>query len=59
MWKFIEDYLPNYSSRDDVLCDDILYRYIDGDEVCQDDIEWIMSDFRGDKMLIKKEYDNP
>mgnify|MGYP007070248535 FL=1 len=55
MWKFVEDYLPNYSSRDDVLHDDILYRYIDGDDVCQDDMSWIMSEFNGDKTLIKEE----
>jgi len=31
-WAFIEQYLPDYSSRDDVLHSDILTRYLDGEE---------------------------
>ena len=33
LWHFIEEYLPNYSSRDDVLLDDILTRFIEDDGV--------------------------
>ncbi|MBR0502147.1 MAG: hypothetical protein IJJ77_02770 [Paludibacteraceae bacterium] len=33
LWQFIEEYLPNYSSRDDVLLDDILTRFIEDDGV--------------------------
>lgn len=54
-WRFIEDYLPNYSSRNDVLRDDILLRYIEGDEVCNDDLRWIQEEFNNEKHLIKKE----
>lgn len=55
MWQFIEEYLPNYSSRDDVLQDDILFRYIDDDDVCDEDLLWIKTEFHGDKNLVKKE----
>ena len=55
LWNFIEEYLPNYSSRDDVLCDDILFRFISNDEVCKEDLVWIANDFNSDKNLVKKE----
>lgn len=54
-WHFIEDNLPNYNTRDDVLCDDILLRYIEDDDVSKGDLEWIMSEFNGDKELVKQE----
>lgn len=40
-WPFIEQYLPDYSSRDDVLHSDILTRYLDGEEVWEGDLPWI------------------
>lgn len=55
MWLFVENYLPNYYSRDDVLIDDILYRYITGDEVCDEDMQWIQTEFNGDKSLMREE----
>ena len=55
VWRFFESYLPNYSLRDDVLCDDILYRYIDGDDVCEDDLQWIKAEYNCDKKLIADE----
>lgn len=54
-WRFIEKYLPNYSSRDDVLRDDILFRFITNDEVCEEDLAWIANDFNSDKKLVKEE----
>lgn len=54
-WRFIEEYLPNYSSRDDVLWDDILFRYIEGEHVCEDDLKWIERTFHNDKTLVKEE----
>ena len=54
-WHFIEDYLPNYSSRDDILRNDILFRYIDGDYVSEEDMQWIQTEFNGDKKLVKEE----
>lgn len=43
-WTFIEEHLPDYSSRDDVLKSDILARYVFGEEVCDEDLEWLPSD---------------
>jgi hypothetical protein len=40
-WSFIENHLPDYSSRDDVLHSDILTRYLDGEEVSEEDLPWI------------------
>ena len=54
-WRFIENYLPNYSKRDDVLEDDILLRFVKGDEVSKDDMKWIDSEFHGDKKMISDE----
>lgn len=55
MWRFIEEYLPNYSSRDDVLRDDILFRFVDGDDVSKEDLKWIEDEFKNDKRLVKEE----
>lgn len=54
-WRFIESYLPNYSSRDDVLYDDILTRFIENEEVCEEDMKQISEDFGCDKILVKEE----
>ena len=51
-WRFIEDYLPNYYRRDDVLMDDILLRYVENDEVSEDDMKWIESEYHCDKRLV-------
>ena len=40
-WPFIEKYLPDYYSREDVLHSDILTRYLDGEEVLEQDLPWI------------------
>ena len=55
LWIFIETYLPNYSSRDDVLWDDILTRFLEDDEVCESDMRIIEEEFNGDKKQIKEE----
>ncbi len=54
-WNFIEKYLPNYYTRDDVLYDDILFRFIDDDNVSEEDLAWIAEEFNSDKKLIKDE----
>lgn len=40
-WSFIEQYHPNYYSDDRVLLHEILFRYLDDDEVAEEDQEWI------------------
>ena len=37
----ISRYLPGYTSSDEVLECDILSRYIDDEEVCEDDLDWL------------------
>ena len=54
-WRFIEDYLPNYYQRDDVLMDDILLRYIENDGVSEDGLKWIESEYHCDKKLVREE----
>ena len=54
-WQFVMDYLPNYSTRDDVLRDDILLRYLEGDEVAEDDRRWITEEFDNDEQRIREE----
>ena len=54
-WRFIEDNLPNYYHRDDVLRDNILYSFLEGEEVCDDDLEWIEEEFHSDKKMIAEE----
>ena len=55
LWRFIEDYLPDYYHRDDVLQDDILCRFINDEEVCDIDLEWIEEEFHSDKHLVAQE----
>ena len=55
VWGFIEEYLPNYYNRDDVLYDDILLRFFEDDDVSEEDMEWIQADFNCNKNLIKEE----
>ena len=45
-WDFIAKYHPRYSSDDNVLICDILFRYLSGDEVSREDLIWIGKDFR-------------
>lgn len=54
-WQFVMDYLPNYSTRDDVLRDDILLRCLEGDEVAEDDRRWIKEEFDNDEQRIREE----
>ena len=42
-WQFVEKNHPAYFTDDRVLQVDILYRYIDNDEVSENDIKWINS----------------
>lgn len=44
-WNFIEENLPNYDSRDDVLYNDIVTRYVNGEEIDDDDMEMMQEAF--------------
>ena len=54
-WRFIEEYLPNYYSHDDVLRNDILFRFFYNDDVCDEDLKWIQEEFQGKKELVAEE----
>lgn len=45
-WNFIEQHHPNYYSDDRGLLYDILFRYLDDDEVAEEDQEWIRNEFK-------------
>lgn len=51
-WQFITENLPRYFSRDDVLMCDILLRFIEGDDVAQDDLEMIAEVYNSDKQEV-------
>ena len=38
-WNFIEENLPNYHQRDDILYNDIVSRYVNGEEIDENDME--------------------
>lgn len=40
-WTFIETYYPNYDSCDQILLSDILIRKLKGEEICEEDEEYI------------------
>lgn len=45
-WNFIEENLPNYHQRDDILYNDIVSRYVNGEELDNADVEMMQRDFR-------------
>ena len=42
-WLFIEQNLPNYESRNDILYNDIVNRYVSGEEIDSQDAEMIQN----------------
>jgi len=51
-WQLIEKHLPNYYINDLVLRSDILWRYVDNEEVSNDDIEWIEAEFADKREVL-------
>jgi hypothetical protein len=55
-WAFIGQYYPKYSSSDSVLLSDILTRKLDGEEICEEDEEYIKDwDVRKELFELDKE----
>lgn len=52
-WGFIAEYLPNYSSRNDVLKSDVLRRFLDDEDLCYDDFLMIHDEYGGNKKNVK------
>lgn len=44
-WTFIEENLPDYHRRDDVLYNDIVSRYVNGEELDDGDLAMVRGDF--------------
>lgn len=44
-WHFIESYLPNYYTRDDVLLSDMLFRYVTNDSMSFEDMQYIKDNY--------------
>jgi hypothetical protein len=63
-WAFIEKYYPKYYSCDSVLLSDILTRKLDGEEICEEDEEFVKDWdvrkelFELDKELLCKTFEN-
>lgn len=55
VWTFIEKYLPDYYHRDDILQHDICSRYVDNEDVCESNLQWIYKDFGSDREKVKVE----
>ena len=53
LWGFIAEYLPNYSSRNDVLESDILRCFLDDEYLCYDDFLMIHDEYGGNKENVK------
>ena len=53
LWSFIAEYLPNYSSRNDVLESDILRRFLDDEDLCYDDFLMIHDEYEGSKENVR------
>lgn len=45
-WNFIEENLPNYHRRDDILYHDIVSRYVNGEEIGAQDLDMMKIHFK-------------
>ncbi|MBQ8222545.1 MAG: 6-phospho-beta-glucosidase [Bacteroidales bacterium] len=53
-WEFIAEYLPYYSSDDRVLWSDILSRYLNGEEVSDEDLRCIYTSFKNREEVVEE-----
>ena len=51
-WRFIEEWHPKYYSDDRVFLCDILFRYLEKEDVDEDDKKWIAKDFNSDEEIV-------
>lgn len=53
-WDFIADYLPCYSFDDRVLWSDILFRYLNDEEISEKDLSYIEKEYSDKNTVIKE-----
>lgn len=53
-WDFIAKYLPDYTSNEDVAESDLLWRYIDNEEMYQHDIERLEKSYPTKKTMLNE-----
>lgn len=58
LWEFIEDNLPDYYHRDDILRYDILSRFVDDEDMEADDVMMVREEFKSDKDKVREELDD-
>ena len=51
-WRFIEEWHPKYCSDDRVLLCDILFRYLEKEDVDEDDKAWIAKEFNSREEIV-------
>ena len=51
-WRFIEEWHPKYWSDDRVLLCDILFRYLEKEDVDEDDKRWIAKEFNSREEIV-------
>ena len=51
-WRFIEEWHPRYCSDDRVLVCDILFRYLEKEDVDEDDKRWIAKEFNSREEIV-------
>ena len=53
-WRFVEEWHPMYCSDDRVLLCDILFRYLEKEDVDEDDKEWIAREFNSSEEIVRE-----
>ena len=51
-WRFIEEWHPKYWSDDRVLLCDILFRYLEKEDVDEDDKRWIAKELNSREEIV-------
>lgn len=51
-WRFVEEWHPKYCSDDRVLVCDILFRYLEKEDVNEDDKRWIAKEFNSREEIV-------
>ncbi len=54
LWAFVQSFMPNYSSRDEVLEDDMLIKYLEGEDLDEDDLQLIKDEYDNDREKVKE-----